>query len=119
MRLSLFNLRCKPSTYVKCLRDHVALLETIGKVKAANLNLNTAFFNFDADRVTSHIPMYNKIIMQFSQRLCNLLNYYPCLLLTERALTGSLGEVSQRLLRVLCYEVYVAIVFEIVDEAEI
>ena len=86
MRLSLFYLRCKPSTYVKCLRDHVALLETIGKVKAANLNLNTAFFNFDADRVTPQIPMYDKIIMQLSQRLCNLLNYYACLLLAERAL---------------------------------
>lgn len=87
MRLSLFYLRCKPSTYVKCLRDHVALLEAIGKVKAANLNLNTAFFNFDADRVTPQIPMYDKIIMQLSERLCNLLNYYACLLLAECALT--------------------------------
>ena len=87
MRLSLFYLGCKPSTYVKCLRDHVALLEAIGKVKAANLNLNTAFFNFDADRVTPQIPMNDKIIMQLSERLCNLLNYYACLLLAERALT--------------------------------
>ena len=66
MRLSLFYLRCKPSVYVKCLSDHVALFETICEVKIANLNLYTAFFYFDANRVTSQIPMYYKIIMQLS-----------------------------------------------------
>ena len=61
--------------------------------------------------------MNDKILMQFTQRFCNLLNYDSSLLLGKLVLSGLCSELPQVLFCILSDEIDIICVFEVVDEA--